>query len=162
MLIFCIGTKISPNLISPTARVAHQEEGERERVEYVSLLIGTHTYNAIYMHFILLFLLLLLQCMLLESTHCFVALNMHENQQHPPHLNKPYNYASMQSGPSIAFSIRCLLTQQLYLSCTIAVYVVTVQHHKTSELPNMELHSIQYSSVLVWCAYLHIFTHISH
>ena len=28
-------------------------EGERERVEYVSLLIGTHTYNVIYMHFIL-------------------------------------------------------------------------------------------------------------
>ena len=77
-----------------------EEGGERERVEYVSLLIGTHTYNVIYMHFILLFLLLLLQCMLLECTHCFVALNMHENQQHPPHLNKPYNYASMQSGLS--------------------------------------------------------------
>ena len=25
MLILCIGTKVSPNLISPTVRVAHQE-----------------------------------------------------------------------------------------------------------------------------------------
>ena len=72
--------------------------------------IQCHIY---YMHFILLFLLLLLHCMLLECTHCFVALNMHENQQHPPHWNKPYNYARMQSGVSIAFSIRCLLTWQL-------------------------------------------------
>ena len=87
-------------------------EGERERVEYVSLLIGTHTY-LIYMHFILFSYFYYCSNNLLECTHCFVALNMHENQQHPPHLNKPYNHASMQSGPSIAFSIRCLLTWQL-------------------------------------------------
>ena len=36
-----------------------------------------------------------------------------------------------------------------YLSCTIAVYVVTEQHHKTAELPNMELHNCQVSKHVI-------------
>ena len=89
-----------------------QRERGRERESRICGIVDRYTHiqcHVYYMHFILLFLLLLLQCMLLECTHCFVALNMHENQQHPPNLNKPYNYASMQSGLSIAISIRCLL-----------------------------------------------------
>ena len=90
-----------------------ERERERERESRICVIVDRYTRiqcHVYYMHFILLFLLLLLQCMLLEFTHGFVALNMHENQQHPPHLNKLYNYASTQSGISIAFSIRCLLT----------------------------------------------------